>query len=89
MRKVHKTRLGKLTKESRFPKGKSKLTDKIDGKTVKEWYEWLKEEDMGCCHMSVGTTAKHDICICMGWHDDGDGYEIAWKIGQQTFNNAM
>lgn len=25
----------------------------------------------------------------MGWHDDGEDGEIAWKIGQQSFNNAM
>lgn len=62
---------------------------KIDGKTVKKWYEWLKKEDCGCCHLSIGETAEHDICICMGWTDTGDGYEIAWKIGQQSFNNGM
>ena len=44
---------------------------------------------MGCCHLSVGSTSEHDICICMGWHDDGEDGEIAWKIGQQSFRNAM
>ena len=65
------------------------IRKKIDGKTVKEWYEWLKKENMGCCHLSVGQTAKNDICICMGWHDDGEDGEIAWKIGEQSFRNAM
>ena len=65
------------------------IRKKIDGKTAKQWYEWLKEENMGCCHLSVGQTAKNDICICMGWHDDGEDGSIAWKIGQQSFRNAM
>ena len=67
----------------------SSIRKKIDGKTAKQWYEWLKEENMGCCHLSVGQTAKNDICICMGWHDDGEDGSIAWKIGQQSFRNAM
>lgn len=32
----------------------STIRKKIDGKTAKKWYEWLKEENMGCCHLSVG-----------------------------------
>ena len=67
----------------------SSISKKIDGKTAKKWYEWLKKENMGCCHLSVGQTAKNDICICMGWHDDGEDGSIAWKIGQQSFRNAM
>lgn len=67
----------------------SSIRKKIDGKTAKQWYEWLKEENMGCCHLSVGSTSEHDICICMGWHDNGEDGEIAWKIGQQSFRNAM
>ena len=25
----------------------------------------------------------------MGWHDDGEGWKIAWKIGIESFNNGM
>ena len=32
----------------------SSIRKKIDGKTAKQWYEWLKKENMGCCHLSVG-----------------------------------
>ena len=41
---------------------------KIDGKTLKDWYEWLKEQDCGCCHMKIGDTELHEVDICMGWH---------------------
>lgn len=70
---------------------------KIDGKTLKSWYEWLKEQDCGCCHMKIGDTELHEVDICMGWHEydeDDNGkhkavWKIAWKIGWQTFNNGM
>ena len=70
---------------------------KIDGKTLKGWHGWLKEQDCGCCHMKIGDTELHEVDICMGWHNYGDGpkekdydnWKIAWKIGWQTFNNAM
>ena len=75
---------------------KTKLP-KIDGKTLKGWVEWLREQDCGCCHQKVGDTARHEVDVCVGWHDYGDGpkekgyanWKIAWKIGWQTFNNAM
>ena len=77
---------------------------KIDGKTLKNWYEWLKEQDCGCCHMKIGDTELHEVDVCMGWHqyeeeetrDEVSGsrrfkpvWKIAWKIGWQGFNNAM
>lgn len=71
---------------------------KIDGKTLKNWYEWLKEQDCGCCHMKIGDTELHEVDVCMGWHQyeeaasDGKNkpvWKIAWKIGWQGFNNAM
>lgn len=77
---------------------------KIDGKTLKGWYEWLKDQDCGCCHMKIGDTELHEVDICMGWHqyeeeetrDEVSGsrhfkpvWKIAWKIGWQGFHNAM
>ena len=71
---------------------------KIDGKTLKGWYEWLKEQDCGCCHMKIGDTELHEVDICMGWHQYEENasngknkpvWKIAWKIGWQGFNNAM
>ena len=77
---------------------------KIDGKTLKNWYEWLKEQDCGCCHMKIGDTELHEVDVCMGWHqyeeeetrDEVSGsrrfkpvWKIAWKIGWQGFHNAM
>lgn len=62
---------------------------KIDGKKVKEFVEWLKKEDMGCCHFRLADTNEYEMDIVVGWHNTGDGWEIAWKIGMQTFNNAM
>ena len=76
---------------------KSKL-GKIDGKTLKGWAAWLKEQNCGCCHRAIGLTDLHEVDVCMGWHqyeeEASDGkikpvWKIAWKIGWQTFNNAM
>ena len=71
---------------------------KINGKTLKDWYEWLKEQDCGCCHMKIGDTELHEVDVCMGWHQydeaASDGkikpiWKIAWKIGWQSPHNAM
>ena len=70
-------------------KGNEELA-KCTGKWLKGCYRWLVKEDCGCCHLVIGTTAKHNVCVCVGWTDDGtkDG-KVAWKIGWQTFDNAM
>ena len=64
--------------------------DQVTGKWLKGCYKWLVKEDCGCCHLVFGTTANHEVCVCVGWTDDGteDG-KIAWKIGWQKFNNGM
>jgi hypothetical protein len=75
---------------------KSRL-GKIDGKTLKGWVAWLREKDCGCCHKAVGLTDLHEVDVCVGWHDCGDGpkengyrrWVVAWKIGWQTFDNGM
>jgi len=73
--------------------------NKLTGKMVKEWYAWLRKEDMGCCSVWFASTDKYRYCVCMGWHDFGegpdeergftDGFRVAWKIGRQTHNNIM
>lgn len=70
---------------------------KIDGKTLKGWVAWLKKQDCGCCHRAIGLTDLHEVDVCVGWHNYGDGpkendyanWKICWKIGWQTFNNGM
>ena len=63
---------------------KTKLP-KIDGKILKDWYEWLKAHDCGCCHMKVGDTELHEVDICMGWHeyDEDDGPDEPIKLGKK------
>ena len=63
---------------------------KVTGKWLKESYAWLVANDCGCCHVAFGTTANHEVCVCVGWMADGpDEHKVAWKIGWQTFNNGM
>lgn len=73
--------------------------DKLTGKELKKWYKWLRVQDMGCCSIWFASTDKYRYCVCMGWHDYGegpdkehgftDGFKVAWKIGRQTHNNIM
>jgi hypothetical protein len=69
---------------------------KVTGKWLKQTYAELVKEDCGCAHIPFANTAHHEVCVCVGWSDDGRGsqaegphYSVAWKIGWQTFNNAM
>lgn len=71
-----------------------KQTDKrlkrVTGKWLKGCYKWLVKTGDGCCHLVIGTTANHEVCVCVGWTADGpEEYKVAWKIGWQTFNNGM
>lgn len=68
----------------------------VTGRWLKGCYKWLVKQDCGCCHVVIGTTAKHNVCVCVGFTDDGTGsqaegphYTVAWKIGWQTFDNCM
>ena len=74
----------------------------LTGKVVKEWYDYLRKVNMGCCSMPFAFTDKYRYCVCMGWHNYGDvkpwsdkdeygadGFRVAWKIGRQTRNNIM
>lgn len=67
-----------------------KRLGQVTGKWLKGCYKWLVEQDCGCCHIVFGESGAHEVCVCVGWTDDGtkDG-KVAWKIGWQTFNNAM
>lgn len=62
---------------------------KIKAKDIKSAVEWLRAEDMGCYHFFLTATNKWNMYICIGWHDYGDDYRIASKIGIQSFNNIM
>ena len=61
----------------------------VTGKFVKESVKWLKKEQMGCCSICFATDVKYNYAVCVGWHDTGHGWEVAWKIGRQTINNIM
>jgi len=61
----------------------------ITGKTVKDWYEWLDDNQEGCCSFVFESDGRNRYCVCMGFHDVGDRWEIAWKIGRQSHNNVM
>lgn len=71
--------------------------NKLTGKMTKGWYEWLRKEDMGCCSIWFASTDKYRYCVCVGWHNLGDGpkeknydhWAVAWKIGRQTHDNIM
>lgn len=62
----------------------------VTGKWLKGSFEWLKDKNCGCCHITFAESGTHYISVCVGWTDDGtENGSIAWKIGWQTFNNAM
>ena len=79
-------------------KTERELLGQVTGKWLKDAYNWLHEheEEGGCYHIGFGNSGSHEVCVCVGWTDDGTGsqaegphYSVAWKIGWQTFNNAM
>ena len=61
----------------------------VTGKFVKESVKWLKREQCGCCSICFATDDRYNYSVCIGWHDGGHGWEVAWKIGRQTTNNIM
>jgi hypothetical protein len=64
--------------------------DGLNGKTVRNWYDWLKKTDCGCCHLEFGNSDDGNVySVCMGWTDCYGGWKIAWKIGRQKYNNLM
>lgn len=68
---------------------KNRELAKVTGKWLKGCYKGLVKAGDGCCHIVFGTTAKHNVCVCVGWTDYDGEWKVAWKIGWQTFDNAM
>ena len=68
---------------------------KVTGKWLKDAYNWLREheDEGGCYHIGFGNSGSHEVCVCVGWtkrdYDGPEKWYVAWKIGWQTFNNAM
>ena len=63
---------------------------KVTGRWLRQVYDELVEQDCGCAHIPFLATAHHWVRVCVGWTYDGAGEDsVAWKIGWQTFNNAM
>lgn len=64
--------------------------NKLNGDMVRDWYNYLNENNEGCCHIDFGETEDgYFYSICMGWTKAYDNWKIAWKIGRQKINNAM
>lgn len=63
--------------------------DEITGDAVRKAHATLWTEGNGCWAVCFATDSRHNYAVCIGWHDTGDGWMVAWKIGRQTTNNAM
>ena len=61
----------------------------VTGKFARSSVEWLHARQMGCCSICFATDDRYNYSVCIGWHDGGHGWEVAWKIGRQTTNNIM
>ena len=61
----------------------------VTGKFVKGSVKWLEKEQMGCCSICFASDGTYNYAVCIGWHDLGDDWAIAWKIGRQATNNIM
>lgn len=61
----------------------------VTGKFARSSVKWLHARQMGCCSICFATDDRYNYSVCIGWHDGGHGWEVAWKIGRQTTNNIM
>lgn len=62
----------------------------VTGRWLRESYRWLVANDCGCRHVAFAESGTHRISVCIGWSSKGpEAYVVAWKIGWQTFDNAM
>lgn len=61
----------------------------VTGKFARSSVKWLHVRQMGCCSICFATDDRYNYSVCIGWHDGGHGWEVAWKIGRQTTNNIM
>lgn len=51
----------------------------VTGKELKECWEWLAREQMGCCSVNIANTEKYRYCVCMGWQSGyGPASEEKW-----------
>ena len=73
---------------------------KVTGKQLKDWAEWLKEYDCGCCSLKLLTDDNNNSWfILMGWSDGFDEsdngkwqsgtWKICTKIGYQSVQSLM
>ena len=73
---------------------------KVTGKQLKDWAEWLKENDCGCCSLKLLTDDNNNSWfILMGWSDGFDEsdngkwqsgtWKICTKIGYQSVQSLM
>ena len=52
----------------------------VTGKMLKDWWEWLVREQMGCCSVNFASTEKYRYCVCMGWRSGfGPASEERWR----------
>ena len=61
----------------------------VTGKFARSSVKWLHARQMGCCSICFATDDRYNYSVCIGWHDGGHGWEVAWKIGRQALNNVM
>ena len=61
----------------------------VTGKFARSSVKWLHARQMGCCSICFATDDRYNYSVCIGWHDGGHGWEVAWKTGRQTTNNIM
>lgn len=59
---------------------------KVTGEDLKKDYEWLEEHGCGCCFHYICDSHIHHLYHLMGWHDNGENFEIAVRIGMQWFS---
>ena len=56
----------------------------LTGKMVKEWHEWLRTNEEGCCTLWFASTDKYRYCVNMGWHYYDD-QPVLDENGNQVF----
>jgi hypothetical protein len=59
---------------------------KVSGDELKSDYEWLKKHGCGCCFHHICDSHTKNMYHLMGWHDNGENFVIAVKIGMQHFS---
>ena len=62
---------------------------RVNAHEIRDWVGWLLEDGEGCCHKGVAYTENNEVCICVGWRDDGDKWCVYGKVGFQSNDNAM